>query len=191
VPEFSNSTVLLIIDVQKGFADQKWGRRNNVDAEKNIVKLLQLWRQTGRPVVHIKHNSTESDSPLRPGQPGNEFRSEVAPADGEHVESKTVNSAFIGTGLEQYLRKNGYHSLVIVGLTTNHCVSTSTRMSGNLGFTTYVVSDATATFNRLGPDGREFTAEEIHACELSNLQGEFATVVTTDEVLAACSAAAV
>jgi hypothetical protein len=58
-------------------------------------------------------------------------------------------------------------------------------MAGNLGFSTWVVSDATATFDRVGPDGVAHPAEQIHAVALSDLHGEFATVVDTAAVIAA------
>ncbi len=96
---------------------------------------------------------------------------------------KQVNSSFIGTDLEERLRRAGISTLVIAGLTTNHCVETTTRMAGNLGFETYLVSDATATFDRRGPDGVLHTAEEIQAMTLTNLHEEFATIVMTEDVL--------
>ncbi len=98
---------------------------------------------------------------------------------------KTVNSGFIGTGLEQALREAGSASLVIVGLTTNHCVSTTARMAGNLGFDTYVVEDATAAFEGRALDGRVRPAEEVHSGALSDLSGEFAAIATTQDVLTA------
>ncbi|MBX9695006.1 MAG: cysteine hydrolase, partial [Cyanobacteria bacterium] len=150
----ANNLVLLVIDVQKGFDSPYWGTRNNPQAEANISTLLQIWRDSHRPVIHVRHMSTEPDSPLRPGQPGNDFKLEAQPARGERVEEKNVNSAFIGTGLEEFLRQNGFDTIVICGLTTDHCISTTTRMAGNLGFKTYVVADATATFDRTGFDGK-------------------------------------
>lgn len=176
---------LVIIDVQQGFDEPYWGPRNNPQAEGNIARLLAAWRRSGRPVVHVQHLSTTPGSPLRPGQPGNEIKPEVRPGPGEPVFGKQVNSAFIGTELESYLRQAGYQTLVMTGLTTNHCVSTTTRMAGNLGFRTYVVSDATATFDRRDHAGRLFTAEEVHAVSLASLHEEFATVLSTEEVLAA------
>lgn len=124
---------LIIIDVQKGFDDPRWGNRNNPQVEANISLLLDSWRRKNQPVVHIQHCSTEPDSPLRPDQPGNAFKPEALPLAGETRFKKTVNSAFIGTGLETYLRESKINDLVIVGLTTDHCVSTTTRMAGNLG----------------------------------------------------------
>ena len=182
------STTLLVIDLQSGFDDRYWGRRNNPVLERRVSELLRAWRAAARPVVHVRHMSTEPLSPLRPGQPGNAFKPEAAPAAGEAVIEKSVNSAFIGTPLETDLRRAGCRGLVIAGLTTNHCVSTTARMAGNLGFETCVVSDATAAFDRLGHDGVLRSAEQIHAHALSDLHGEFAAVVDTAAVLAAFQA---
>jgi nicotinamidase-related amidase len=177
------NTALLIVDVQKGLDDPSWGRRNNPDAEKRIERLLSKWRSNSLPIIHVRHCSLEADSPLRPGQPGNDFKDEVRPISGEKEITKTVNSAFIGTDLEEYLRGCSIGSLVIVGLTTDHCVSTTVRMAGNLGFDVSLVSDATATFDRKGGDGTQYSAGDIHEIHLASLNGEFCAVRTTEEVL--------
>lgn len=175
---------LILIDIQQGFDDPFWGPRNNPDAEANAARLLDTWREAHRPVVHIQHLSTHERSPLHPSKPGAGFKPGVEPREGEPVMRKSVNSAFIGTDLEQWLRDNGITRLVIAGLTTNHCVETTTRMAGNLGFDTILVGDATATFDRAGPDGAHWDASAVHAMSLANLHGEFATVMTTDDVIA-------
>jgi nicotinamidase-related amidase len=175
----AQNAALLMIDLQKGFDAPVWGRRGNPQMETRVAELLDAWRASRRPVIHIRHMSRDPRSPLRPGQPGNEFKAEAAPLPGEAVVEKNVNSGFIGTRLEQHLRRQRTRSLVIVGLTTNHCVSTTTRMAGNLGYRAWVVADATATFERVGPDGVTYRAEQIHAIALSDLHGEFATVVDT------------
>ena len=182
---FSRRAALLIIDVQNGFDAPRWGRRNNPAMEARIVELLTAWRASRRPVIHAKHMSPDPTSPLRPGQPGNDFKRDVTPIDGEAVVEKRVHSCFIGTPLEAELRQQGHDTLVIVGMMTNHCVSTTARMAGNLGFAAWVVSDATATFDRVGPDGITYTAEQIHAIALSDIHGEFGAVVDTATVLAA------
>ena len=177
-------TALLLIDVQQGFDDPYWGRRNNPDAEAKVAQLLAAWREAGMPVCHIAHDS-KFQNPLHPESEGNTIKAEARPVAGEPIYRKSVNSAFIGTSLEADLRKAGVHTLVIAGLTTNHCVSTTTRMAGNLGFLTYVVSDATATFDRIGLDGQNRLADDVHAAALSDLDGEFAAVVDTATVLKA------
>lgn len=177
------STALILIDVQQAFLDPRYGKRNNPQAESNIARLLESWRNSGRPVRHVVHDSTEPNSLLRPDSPGNAVQNSATPTPTEPVYRKNVNSAFIGTNLERDLHKDGIDTLVIVGLTTNHCVSTTTRMAGNLGFNTFVVSDATASFDRLALDGTMRPAETVHSAALSDLHGEFATVVDTAQVL--------
>ncbi len=184
----SANTALLLIDVQQGFDDPRWGERNNPDAERNIAALLMAWRQTHRPVIHVQHMSQEPDSPLRPDRPGNAFKPETVPRPGEPIFQKTVNSAFIGTALEAHLRARQIDTVVLVGITTDHCVSTTTRMAANLGFTAIVVSDGTATFERTGPDGEHHSAEQMHRLALASLHGEFATVRRTNDVLAEAGA---
>ena len=98
---------------------------------------------------------------------------------------KRVNSAFIGTDLEQRLRAANIKTLVICGATTNHCVETTARMAGNLGFDACLVRDATWTFDRAGPNGDQHSAEEIHAMTLANLNGEFARIVSAADAIAA------
>ncbi|MDQ7024025.1 MAG: cysteine hydrolase family protein [Anaerolineae bacterium] len=183
--QLSDNAALIIIDVQQGFDfHTAYGtNRNNLQAEANIARLLNKWRTLKRPIFHIKHNSTEADSALRPGQVGNDIKPEVAPQGDEPVIGKTVNSAFIGTDLEQRLRDAKIQQVVMVGLTTNHCVNTTTRMAGNFGFETYIVSDATAAFDRAGIDGTVYDAQLIHDTSLANLAGEFAIVITTDDLL--------
>jgi nicotinamidase-related amidase len=179
----NDKPALLLIDIQKGFVDLAyWGGRNNPDAETKASELLKLWRQKGLPIYHAKHCSTVPVSPLRPAHPGNEFMDIVKPLPGEPVVEKDVNSAFIGTDLKEQLDRAKIRKLVIVGLTTDHCVSTTTRMAGNLGYETYLVADATATFDKKGFDGKTYSAQMIHETALASLNEEFATVVTSDEI---------
>jgi nicotinamidase-related amidase len=178
-----DDAALVMIDVQRGFGPPDLGHRNNPEAEENCARLLEGWRRTGRAIFHVRHLSDEPGSPLRPGQPGAGFKDLVRPQDDEDVVEKRVNSAFIGTDLEDRLGRRGITTLVLAGLTADHCVSTTARMAGNLGFDTYLAGDATATFDRVGPDGRRHDAEEVHSLELASLHGEFATVLDTETVL--------
>lgn len=179
----TDNPALLVIDVQKGLADPALGERNNADAETNMASLLAAWRERRWPVVHIRHCSVEADSPLRPELAGNAYKDEVLPLPNETEFTKTVNSAFIGTGLEQHLRDNGISRLVVIGLTTDHCVSASTRMASDLGFDVTLVTDATAAFERRGFDGVYYSADEIHRVNLVSLDGEFCRLCSTSQLL--------
>lgn len=178
-------TALILIDIQNGFDDHKYwgGGRNNPQAETRVAEILNFWRERNAPVYFIRHDSFNPKSKLFPGQPGNEIKTVVKPLSSEPIISKNVNSAFIGSSLKQDLDKEGIKSLVIVGLTTDHCVSTTTRMAGNYGYETYVVSDATATFDRISYDGEKIPAEVIHKVSLASLHQEFASVLDTKTLL--------
>jgi len=179
----TSQLALLIIDVQQGLASPSLGQRNNPQAESNMAIWLTAWRERGLPIVHIQHCSTEPDSALRPELPGNAFKQEVQPTTGEQVFRKTVNSAFIGTGLEQCLRDSNISQLVIIGLTTDYCVSASTRMASAPGFEVTLISDATAAFGRIGYDGIHYSGDEIHRVNLVSLDGESCRVRSTAEIL--------
>lgn len=183
--------VLILIDFQRAFDDPSWGGRNNPHAESNAQKLLVHWRAKNWPIVHVKHNSKTQGSPLHPDADGNQFKPELAPIAGELVIEKGVNSAFIGTNLKEILGEQSATDLVICGLTSPYCVSTSARMASNLGFGVQVVEDGTAAFTQnadfsfagmVPPHLR--SADAIHLSALAQLHGEFAQIVKTQDLLA-------
>jgi nicotinamidase-related amidase len=178
----TDKPALILVDIQKGFDNiEYWGgQRNNPQAEENARELLRLWRKSHLPIFHIQHCSSDPRSLLYETNEGNSFKDLVKPIDNEPIIKKNVNSAFIGTDLKEQLDNLYITKLVIVGLTTDHCISTTTRMAGNLGFDTFLVSDATATFNRKGLEGQNYPAELIHATALASLNDEFASIVTTE-----------
>lgn len=183
--DFRHNAALLVIDMQLGFDDPAWGPRNNPQAEFNVAALIAACRATGMFVVHVHHDSPDPSGHFRRGTLGRMPKSEATPQPCEWVYRKTVNSAFIGTSLDADLRALGISTLAIVGLTTNHCISTTARMAGNLGYDTFVVEDATAAFDRANLDGTIRPAADVHFNALSDLQGEFARIVDTRWLIAA------
>jgi len=177
-----DNPALILIDIQKGFQDVAYwgGDRNNINAEEKASELLEIWRSKKLPIFHVQHCSSNPNSILNETNPGNQFQDIVKPLEDETVIKKNVNSAFIGTNLKQLIDNANITNLVIVGLTTDHCVSTTTRMAGNFGYTVYLVSDATATFNKKGLNGEDFPAELIHQTALASLNEEFAQVVNSE-----------
>ena len=167
---------LLVIDVQQALDDPARGERNNPDFERNLAAVLAAWRERGAPVIHVRHESTDGGQFI-PGTPGFEYKPEARPVDGEPEITKNVNSAFIGTDLEERLRRNGAEVVAVAGLTTNHCCSTTARMAANLGFETWILDDALATHPCETPDGDLIAAEVMHRTELAALNGEFGEVM--------------
>jgi nicotinamidase-related amidase len=175
---------LLLVDIQKAFLEKDYPGliRNNEHAEFICGKILKKWRTLDLPIIHVRHSSTNPESKLHKSRPGFEFNDYVIPLETEIVLTKEVNSAFIGTNLENILIKSHIDTLVIVGMTTNHCISTTVRMSGNLGFDTYLISDSTACYNTKGINGEIIDCNTIYNSALASLQEEFATVIDSKEL---------
>ena len=179
-----SDTVLLIVDVQRAIDDPKWGPRNNPDAETCIAALLEAWRGADMPVVHVRHDSTEPASPYRPGTPGHPFKPEAMPHADEPVVAKSVNSAFIGTGLDEQLTASGATTLVICGVLTHNSVEATVRHAGNLGYRVLVPADACWACEVRDRRGRVWAAEDVHHLSLAIMHGEYATVTDTAALVA-------
>ena len=181
-----STSALVVVDVQEGFADPSWGPRNNPAFEGNLQRLLEAWAAAGHPLVYVRHDSSEADSPLHPHRRGNQLQELLATASPDLLVTKQVNSSFHGSpDLHGWLRGNGLTGIVVTGITTNHCCETTARVGGNLGYDVRFVLDATYTFDRTGPDGSTMTADELARATATNLHGEFATVVATADLVTA------
>ncbi len=193
IKKFDYATALLLVDVQKGVNDTVYygginGRRNNFDAENNILKILKEWRLSKRKVAFTKHDSREKDSPLKLKLETGQQLSGMEPEIDDIVVVKDVNSGFIGTSLELDLRRAGVQRLLVVGFFTNVCIETTVRMAGNMGFDTYLVHDACAAMNSIGYDGKDYEPDLVHNMAIANLHGEFCTAISTDDALILCKA---
>ncbi|KAF4306337.1 putative isochorismatase family protein [Botryosphaeria dothidea] len=181
---------LLLIDIQQGFNHPThWGNsRSTPGFESNIIKLLEAFRAVVEPgsIFHVRHHSTDPSSALHPTEGNAAFQPYATPQPGELTFTKNVNSGFIGTNLEAAIRERQITDLVIVGLTTDHCVSTTTRMAANLGVVgegrILLVKDATATYGK-SFERQTFDAETLHTIHLASLNEEFCEVVGTDSVI--------
>ncbi|KFY26346.1 hypothetical protein V493_04147 [Pseudogymnoascus sp. VKM F-4281 (FW-2241)] len=201
-----STTTLLVIDSQLAFTHAShWGpSRSNPAYESNITSLLTHFRllrrslsPDSRPrIIHVRHASRDPASPLHPEAEGFAWMPYSTPLEDEEVVTKSVNSSFIGTDLEERLRAQGVRRLYVAGLSTDHCVSTTVRMAGNLGVVDGVgesgeeesgevvlVSDATACWRK--PKG-VWDAETVMAVHVESLR-EFAEVRGTEEVVRECA----
>ncbi|KAB0502287.1 cysteine hydrolase family protein [Pseudomonas moorei] len=183
--ELEKNAALIIIDQQKGILHPRLGRRNNPRAEDRMLELLAHWRRSGRPIIHVQHLSRSQDSVFWPQQSGVEFQERFQPLPGEQLIQKQVPDAFCSTGLEARLRESGIEQLIIVGVATHNSVESTARTAGNLGFDAWVVEDACFTFDKPDFFGKARSAEDVHGMSLGNLHGEYATVVSTAQILMA------
>jgi nicotinamidase-related amidase len=182
-----DNAALIVIDVQKGFDDPSlMGKRNNLDADRNIDAILKMWESAKRPIVVVQHNSISSGSVLNPSNPGNSLKPYVERVDADLLVTKSVNSAFYGTpDLDTWLKSSDIHQIVIIGIQTNMCCETTARMAGNLGYDVIFVPDAMHTFDATGPDGIVIKADEITRATIASLyDGDFATIASTELILA-------
>ena len=178
------SATLVIIDVQKAMDDPRYGTRGQPQAEANMAQLLAHWRELGNPVVHVRDDSMDPDSPYAPGKPTHAFKDEVAPIDGEVVVEKRTNNAFIGTDLMQVLEQHGSSELVMCGVHLQYCVESTVRMAGNLGFMVFVPEDCVISVDQTDRNGKHWSADEVHDLQLAILEGSFCKVVRSSDLIA-------
>ena len=184
--------VLMIVDLQQAIDDPRWGELNNPGAEAQVAALLAAWRESGLPVLHIRHDSPEAKSPYRADSPGHAFRPCAAPRAGEPVFAKQTTSAFADGRLDAALTKLGVTALVICGVLTQNSVEATARAAGDLGYRVFLVEDACRASAKTDASGRRWSAEEVHALTCANLAGEYARIVGTEAaILAARLAAAI
>lgn len=178
------SAILLVVDMQKAIDTPIYAGRGQPEVEENIAALLRHWRELGNPVVHIRHDSMDPNSPYAPGQASHAFKAECAPLDHEPVVEKRTNNAFIGTDLMQVLEEYSSAELVICGVLLENSVESTVRMAGNLGFMVFLPSDCVASMARTDGRGKKWSAEDVHALTLAILDGEYAKVLTSETLTA-------
>lgn len=178
-----HNAVLICIDMQQAFDNPAWPPRWNTDVDANALAILAAWRLSERPVIHIRHDSADPASTLRPGGAGHAFRPGFEPQSGEAVVAKSVNSAFIGTDLDVRLRRMKAGTLFMFGITTDQCVSTTVRTGANMGWPIVLIADACDCFELPGPDGEIISAKSIHNAHIATLNAEFCKTIPTSNLL--------
>lgn len=180
---FNESSVLVVINAQNGLFDATQSGRNNSEAESNILKILTAWRKLKRPVIHVKHVSDNPNSMFYRNSIGCEILEPLKPQNNEKIVEKTKSSAFTDTEFESVLSEYNNASVVLVGFTANECIDSTARDAADKGFTSFVVGNATATFDLVDPTGKLVKAERLHKLSLANINAFYAKVIQTSDIL--------
>lgn len=179
------TTALLLIDFQEEYFKGSLPLSEGPSALARAERLLAWARNRGLGVLHVQHVAPSADSPLfAPGSPPVALRREVAPREGEAVIQKTLPSSFAGTPLHATLQDKGIRTLVLGGLMTHMCVSSTARAALSFGYRVIVVSDACATRDlpsAIGPGAIDHAS--IHAAALAALADRFADVLASEELM--------
>lgn len=166
-------SALLIIDIQEFyFPGGRMQLENPEVAGMNAGLLLDLFRGKELPVYHVRHNF----------EPGGNIHPYVKPLPGESVFSKDQINAFLDTDLLQSLQKDSIEKLVICGMQTHMCVEAAVRAAHDLGFTCLLASDACTT-RALQFEEHIIPADNVHFSTLNTLQGSYAKVSSTEEII--------
>jgi nicotinamidase-related amidase len=179
----TKNTVLVIINAQQGLLDATQQGRNNSEAEKNIESLLKQWRSKKMPIIHVKHVSDSPNSFFYRQSSGCNFLTCAEPLQSEKVVEKTRSSGFTETTLESLLKTIDADHIILAGFTANECIDATAKDSSALGFSTYVVGDATAMFDMKSTDGKLLKAERIHKLTLANIEAFYAKIISTRDLV--------
>jgi nicotinamidase-related amidase len=173
-------SALLVIDAQDSFkVGPRWERRNNLDFERNVDRLVQSFRAAGLPVFYVLH--TDTDEHFRPGSPYVKLMDFLSPRPEEPVLTKNTRNCFTSTNLQDLLRERGVRRLAITGIQMEQCCETTTRLAADLGYDIDFVIDATMTFPIPNPEnGDELSTDDIQRRTEFVLRRRFARIVPTE-----------
>jgi nicotinamidase-related amidase len=175
---------LLIIDMQQAMQDRIDAGRDHVDPEApaRVAALAAAFRRQGMPVIHVRHQDADPDSPFHPQASGYPPMPCARALDGEPVFLKRTSSAFASTDLQTHLQGRGITDLVVTGAVTGFCVNSTVRAGADLGFRMTVVRDAVLGF---GLPSARLSARAVSDVTLALLAADFAEIVDAASVLSA------
>lgn len=179
------TTALLIVDIQNDyFPGGKMELVGSPEAAAQAARLIAAFRAKNLPLVHVRHESVRPGATFFiPGTEGAKIHGSVAPREGETVIAKNFPNAFRDTPLLDHLRSNGIGKLAIAGMMTHMCIDTTTRAAADYGFECTLAHDACATRD-LAFNGTKVAAREVQGAFVAALNGAFAKVLGTKEIVA-------
>jgi nicotinamidase-related amidase len=181
-------SALLVIDAQDSFMiSPRWAQRDNLEFERNVARLVKLYRDNGLPVFFFLH--TDEDPGFETNSEHFKLMNFITPLPGEPVIPKKTRNVFTSTGLPELLLGKGVRRVVITGIQMEQCCETSTRVAADLGYAVDFVTEATMTFPIVNPNkpGEELSVEAIRERTEYVLRGRFARIATVDDIAAELS----
>jgi nicotinamidase-related amidase len=177
---------LIVVDIQNDYFPQgKWPLVGADAATDNAVRLIKAFRDAGDSVVHIRHEFTSEEAPFfTPNSEGAKLHPKVLNRADEPVVLKHFVNSFRETELKSILDEQDIKELVVVGSMSHMCVDGITRAAADFGYTVTVIHDACATRD-LEFNGVAVPAAQVHAAFMAALAFAYASVVSTNEFLAA------
>ena len=177
---------LLLIDIQNDyFEGGAMALPHSAEAAMRAAAVLAYWREQGRRVIHMQHIAKRAGATFfLPGTAGAEIHASVQAREGEMVIQKQFPNCFRETSLLDRLRELGTRELVIAGMMSQLCIDTTTRAAADLGFACTVVHDACAA-RALEFQGLALSAQQVHAAYMAALQGSFAKMMGSQDLLQA------
>ena len=174
-----SESALLVIDAQDSFKSlDRWEKRNNKDFEKNVARLVSLYREHGLPVIYFLHS--DDDPGFETTSPYYKLMDFLSPRDSEPVIHKVTRNVFTSTGLPALLMEKGVRRVLITGIQMEQCCETSARVGADLGFAVDFITEATMTFPIPNHDrpGEELGVEAVRERTEYALRRRFARIAT-------------
>lgn len=144
--------VLLIVDTQKLITTPDL--YNFTEFEHNVQQLISAARQNSVEVIYVRHDDG-AGAELTKGTSGFEIYEGFAPEAEERIFDKTVNSAFRGTGLLEYLKDKKETTVMVVGLQTDYCIDATIKCGFEHGFKMIVPEHTNSTFDNAFMTGEQ------------------------------------
>ncbi|MBR9891809.1 cysteine hydrolase [bacterium] len=190
-------TALLVIDIQNTYLElpddpveaRRWApffERMHETVIPNTAALQGWARDNGIEVIHARIACLKEDgrdrslSQKKPGfnylllpkdRADSQIVGAVGPVGDEIVVTKTTDSALTGTNLRMVLHNMGITDVIVAGIFTDQCISSSVRSLADESFGVVVVENCCAAATR-----------ELHEAELRIINMIYCHVVSSDEV---------
>jgi nicotinamidase-related amidase len=176
---------LLLVDIQNDYFPGGRMTLHNIDqAAENARRLLEHFRGTGQPIVHVQHTWDDPSAPFFvAGTPGAQINEVVTPQPGEPVIVKHFPNSFRASTLLDELRRAGVDRLTICGAMSHMCIDATTRAAADFGYDCTVAHDACATRD-VEFNGKQVKADDVHSAYMSALAFAYAKVMTTKDAIA-------